>query len=141
MLAVRANQYVWAGPRQATVAALVKALGKRAWHKLTIAEGGKGPRRYARAWLAIQSDLGPAWRRWLLVRKGPDGREDLANYIAARPARTTLTRLARSAGVRWSIEAAMTSAIWSGGYVAGLPERGWSGKAAVPWALKRATLL
>src|SRR3954468_10925612 len=58
VLAVRANQYVWSGPRQSTVAALAKALPKRAWHKITIAAGSKGPRRYAWAWLVINSDLG-----------------------------------------------------------------------------------
>jgi SRSO17 transposase len=47
VLAVRANQYVWAGPRQVAVAALAKELPKRAWHKVTIAAGSKGPRRYA----------------------------------------------------------------------------------------------
>src|SRR3954465_14198248 len=35
VLAVRANQYVWTGFRQATVAALAKALPKRSWHKIT----------------------------------------------------------------------------------------------------------
>src|SRR3954453_9175553 len=34
VLAVRANQYVWSGFGQATVAALVKALRKRAWDKV-----------------------------------------------------------------------------------------------------------
>ena len=98
MLAVRANQYVWAGTRQATVAALAKELPKRAWHKVTIAAGSKGPRRYAWAWLVINSDLGPAWQRWLLVRRSLDDPEDLAYYIAAGPRRTTLTRLARRPG-------------------------------------------
>ena len=104
VLAVRANQYVWSGFGQATVAALAKALPKRSWHTITIAAGSKGPRRYAWAWLVINSDLGPRWRRWLLVRKSLDDPEDLAYYIAAGPRRTTLTRLAKTAGARWSIE-------------------------------------
>ena len=85
VLAVRANQYVWAGFRQATVAALAEALPKRAWHKITIAAGSKGPRRYAWAWVPINNDLGPKWRRWLLVRQGLDDPEELAYYIAAGP--------------------------------------------------------
>ena len=44
VLAVRANQYVWAGPRQSTVAALAKTLPERAWHRISIATGSKGPR-------------------------------------------------------------------------------------------------
>src|SRR3954470_5701055 len=39
VLAVRANQYVWSGLRQATVAALAGALPKRSWHKIAIAAG------------------------------------------------------------------------------------------------------
>ena len=126
VLAVRANQYVWTGSGQATVAALAKSLPKRAWHKITIAAGSKGPRRYAWAWSVINSDLGPGWRRWLLVRKGLDGREELAYYIAAGPARTTLTQLARTAGARWSIEGAFESAKQEAG-LAGYEVRSWTG--------------
>lgn len=110
VLAVRANQYAWVGFRQSTVAALAKAPPKRAWHKITIAAGSKGPRRYAWAWVVINSDPGPAWRRWLLVRRSLDDPEDLAYSIAAGPRRTTLTGLAKIAGARWSIEGAYESA-------------------------------
>jgi SRSO17 transposase len=126
VLAVRANQYVWVGFRESTVAALTKALPKRAWHTITIADGSKGPRRYAWAWVVINSDLGPAWRRWLLVRRSLDDPEELAYYIAAGPRRTTLTRLAKTAGARWSIEGAFES----GKQEAGLSDyevRSWTG--------------
>jgi SRSO17 transposase len=126
VLAVRANQYVWSGLRQSTVAALAKALPKRAWHKITIAAGSKGPRRYAWAWVVINSDLGPAWRRWLLVRKSLDNPEDLAYYIAAGPKRTTLNRLAKTAGARWSIEGGFESAKQEAG-LADYEVRSWTG--------------
>ena len=126
VLAVRANQYVWSGPRQSTVAALAKELPGRAWHRITIAAGSKGPRRYAWAWLVINSDLGPRWRRWLLVRKSLDGPEDLAYYIAAGPRRTTLTRLAATAGARWSIEGGFESAKQEAG-LADYEVRSWTG--------------
>jgi SRSO17 transposase len=126
VLAVRANQYVWSGFGQATVAALAKALPKRSWHKITIAAGSKGPRRYAWAWLVINSDLGPSWRRWLLVRKSLDDPEDLAYYIAAGPRRTTLTRLAVTAGARWSIEGGFESAKQEAG-LADYEVRSWAG--------------
>src|SRR3954468_4598870 len=51
VLAVRSNQSVWVGFRQVRVGALVASLPKRAWHKITIAAGSKGPRRYAWAWV------------------------------------------------------------------------------------------
>ena len=126
VLAVRANQYVWAGFRQPTVAALAEALPKRAWHKITIAAGSKGPRRYAWAWVPINHDLGPEWRRWLLVRRGLDAPEALAYYLAAGPRRTTLTRLAKAAGARWSIEGAYESAKQEVG-LADYEVRSWTG--------------
>jgi SRSO17 transposase len=126
VLAVRANQHVWVGSRQSTVAALAHVLPRRAWHKITIAAGSKGPRRYAWAWMPINSDLGPAWRRWLLVRKSLDDPEELAYYIAAGPSRTTLTRLAKTAGARWSIEGAFEAAKQEAG-LAGYEVRSWTG--------------
>lgn len=126
VLAVRSNQYVWAGPRQSTVAALAGALPGRAWHKITIAAGSKGPRRYDWARMPINNDLGPAWRRWLLVRRNPDDPEELAYYIAAGPSRTTLARLAGAAGARWSIEGAFESAKQEVG-LADYEVRNWTG--------------
>jgi SRSO17 transposase len=126
VLAVRANQYVWVGFRQATVGALAAALPKRAWHKVTIAAGSKGPRRYAWAWLAINHALGPKWRRWLLVRRGLDDRQELAFYLAAGPARTTLTRLAKTAGARWAVEGAFEAAKQEVG-LADYEVRSWTG--------------
>jgi SRSO17 transposase len=126
VLAVRANQYVWSGFRQATVAAMAKSLPKRAWHEITIAAGSKGPRRYAWAWVPINHALGPKWRRWLLVRKALDGREELAFYLAAGPSRTTLTRLAVTAGARWAVEGGFEAAKQEVG-LADYEVRSWTG--------------
>ena len=126
VLAVRANQYVWAGFRQSTVAALAEALPRRAWHKITIAAGSKGPRRYAWAWVPINHDLGPEWRRWLLVRRSLDDPEELAYYLAAGPRRTTLTRLAKTAGARWAMEGGFESAKQEVG-LADYEVRSWTG--------------
>ena len=126
VLGVRANQYVMAGRQQVTVAALARSLPKRSWHKLTIAAGSKGPRRYAWAWLEINHDLGPKWRRRLLVRKSLEDPDDLAYYMAAGPARTTLTRLAKTAGARWSIEGGFESAKQEVG-LADYEVRSWTG--------------
>jgi SRSO17 transposase len=126
VLAVRANQYVWAGLRQSTVAALAGALPKRAWHKVTIAAGSKGPRRYAWAWVRINHALGPKWRRWLLVRKSLDEAGELAFYLVAGPKRTTLTRLAKTAGARWSIEGTFEAAKQEVG-LADYEVRSWTG--------------
>ncbi len=126
VLAVRANQYVWVGFRESTVAALAKSLPKRAWHKITIAAGSKGPRRYAWAWIPVNHDLGPQWRRWLLIRRSLDQDGELAYYLGAGPVRTTLTRLARTAGARWSIEGGFESAKQEVG-LADYEVRSWTG--------------
>jgi SRSO17 transposase len=126
VLAVRANQYVWAGFRQATVAALVEALPKRAWREITIAAGSKGPRRYAWARVPINHDLGPKWQRWLLVRRGLDDPGELAYYIAAGPIRTTLTRLAQVAGTRWAVEGSFEAGKQEVG-LADYEVRSWTG--------------
>jgi SRSO17 transposase len=126
VLAVRSNQSVWVGFRQVRVGALAAMLPKRAWHRITIAWGSKGPRRYAWAWVPINHDLGPERRRWLLIRKGLDEDEELAFYLAAGPARTTLTRLAMTAGARWSIEGGFEQAKQEVG-LADYEVRSWTG--------------
>jgi SRSO17 transposase len=126
VLAVRANQHVWVGGQQAKVAALANSLPKRAWHKITIAAGSKGPRRYAWAWVPINHALGPKWQRWLLIRKSLDQDEELAYYLAAGPVRTTLSRLAKTAGARWSIEGSFESAKQDVG-LADYEVRSWTG--------------
>jgi SRSO17 transposase len=125
VLAVRSNQFVWVGFRQTQVGALAAALPKRSWHEITIALGSKGPRRYAWAWLPINHNLGPKWRRWLLVRKSLEDGE-LAYYLAAGHARTTLTCLAQVAGARWSIEGGFESAKQEVG-LADYEVRSWTG--------------
>jgi SRSO17 transposase len=135
VLAVRANQYVWSEGGQSTVAALTKALPERSWHKITIGAGSQGPRRYAWAWMPINHDLGPAWQRWLLVRRSLEGSQELAYYIAAGPRRTTLTRLAKTAGARWSIEGAFESAKQEVG-LADYEVRSWTGwHRHITWSL------
>ena len=126
VLGVRGNQYVLTGRRQITAAALVASLPRRSWHKIAIAAGSEGPRRYAWAWVEINHDPGPKWRRWLPVRRGLDDREEMACSIAAGPSRTSLTRLARTAGARWSIEGAFESAKQEVG-LADSEVRSWTG--------------
>ncbi len=126
VLAVRANEYVRDGARKAKVAAVVAAPPKRAWHTIAIAWGSKGPRRYAWAWLPIDHDLGPKWRRWLLLRRGLDEGREVAYYLAAGPRRTTLTRLAKTAGARWAIEGGFEAAKQEVG-LADYEVRSWTG--------------
>ena len=126
VLAVRSNQPVWLGFEQVRVGALAATLPRRAWHKITIAAGSKGPRRYAWARVPINHDLGPRWWRWVLFSKSLDEDEEQAFYLVAGPARTTLTRLARTAGARWSVEGGFESAKQEVG-LADYEVRSWTG--------------
>jgi SRSO17 transposase len=74
----------------------------------------------------INHGLGPGWRRWVLIRKSLEEDGELAFYLAAGPARTTLTRLARTAGARWSIECGFESAKQQVG-LADYEVRSWTG--------------
>ncbi len=86
VLAVRANQYVWAGPRKyPTVAALSRALPQQAWHKVAVAAGSKGPRVYAWAWMEINHDLGPASAALAADPQGP--RRPRGRRTTSRPGR------------------------------------------------------
>jgi SRSO17 transposase len=76
--------------------------------------------------LVINSDVGPAWRRWLLVRKSLDDPGELAYYIAAGPSRTPLTRLAKAAGARWAVEGGFESAKQEAG-LGDYEVRSWTG--------------
>ena len=60
--------------------------------------------------MPINHDLGAWWQRWLLVRRSLDDPDDLVYYLAAGPRRTTLTRLAQTAGARWAIEGGFEAA-------------------------------
>ena len=126
VLAVRANLAVWSGFGQVRVAAIAQAIPARRWHTITIGSGSKGPRRYKYAWLEINHDLAPQWKRWLLVRRNLSNPEDLAYYIAAAPARTTLTKLATVAGTRWAIEGLFEQAKQEVG-LADYETRSWTG--------------
>ena len=59
-------------------------------------------------------------------RKSLDDHEDLAYYIAAGQSKTTLTRLAVTAGARWSIEGGFESAKQEAG-LADYEVRSWTG--------------
>jgi SRSO17 transposase len=62
----------------------------------------------------------------VLFRKSLDEDEEQAFYLAAGPARTSLTRLAKTAGARWSIEGGFESAKQEVG-LADYEVRSWTG--------------
>jgi SRSO17 transposase len=77
-----------------------------AWERISAGDGAKGPRLYdwatARigAWWDEENQIG----HWVLIRRSTTDPTDLAFYLCAGPAGTTIEQLVRVAGARWAIE-------------------------------------
>ena len=104
VLAVKSDQRVWGGFRQAKVSALAAEVPGEAWHRLSAGDGAKGPRLYDWAVTRINCPDPEAFRRWLLVRRSISDPADLAYYLCGGPPGTTLNELVRVAGSRWAVE-------------------------------------
>ena len=79
------------------------------WQRLSAGDGAKGPRLYDWAYLPYRG-AAPGWQMGLLIRRSPAKPEDLAYYLTHAPEGTTLARLVRVAGTRWTIEACFEAA-------------------------------
>src|SRR5215218_6673762 len=80
------------------------------WRRLSAGDGAKGPRFYDWAYLPAHRGAAPGWQMGLLIRRSPAKPEDLAYYLTHAPEGTTLARLVRVAGARWTIEACFEAA-------------------------------
>jgi SRSO17 transposase len=99
VVAVASNQSVWVGLTQYRVKALAAQVPAKAWRRLTVGAGAKGPRRFEWAAVPINHPYEPRrWQRWVLMRRSCEDPEDLAFYLAFGPAGTSLEALARVAG-------------------------------------------
>src|SRR5918998_827001 len=109
VLATRSNDTVatvdW---RQRRVRALIAELPAEAWARCSAGAGAHGQRLYDWARLELLAGVDPGWARWVLARrtipKTADEAAELAFYVCAGPAGTTLEQLVAVAGGRWRIE-------------------------------------
>jgi SRSO17 transposase len=109
VLATRSNDTVatldW---RQRKVRALIAELPTEAWARCSAGAGAHGQRLYDWARLELLAGLDPGWARWVLARRSipsdPGEEPELAYYVCAGPAETTLEQLIAVAGGRWRIE-------------------------------------
>jgi SRSO17 transposase len=109
VLATRSNDTVatvdW---RQRRVRALIAELPESAWARRSAGAGAHGQRFYDWARLELLAGVDPDWARWVLARRtiprGSDEPAELAYYVCAGPAGTTLEQLIAVAGGRWRIE-------------------------------------
>jgi SRSO17 transposase len=94
--------------RQRRVRALIAELPESAWARCSAGAGAHGQRLYDWARLQLLAGVDPRWSRWVLARRSiptdPGEESELAFYVCAGPADTTLEQLAAVAGGRWRIE-------------------------------------
>jgi SRSO17 transposase len=100
-----------------TAEQIAKALPSKAWRRLSVGDGTKGPRLYDWAYLELadleaeeyNDALTGLWTRGLLIRRNiADG--DLAFFSTWCPAGTAIETLVRVEGQRWAIEDAFETA-------------------------------
>lgn len=133
VLAVSSQQRLWVngsgGLSQRRVDAIASDLDDQQWHRISIAQGSKGPRVYD--WAAgsfgvpIEHERGEL-HRWLLIRRSVTNPDDRAYYLCAAPPEVAPQALAIAAGQRWAIETCIQTAKQE----AGLDEyevRSWTG--------------
>jgi SRSO17 transposase len=109
VLATRSNDTVaTADWRQRRVRALIAGLPESAWARCPAGAGAHGLRLYDWARMELLAGFDPGWARWVLARrtipKTADEAAELAFYVCAGPAGTTLEQLVAVAGGRWRIE-------------------------------------
>jgi SRSO17 transposase len=99
--------------RQRRVRALIAEVPAENWQRRSAGAGAHGPRLYDWARIELLAGFDPAWARWLLARRsipGPGVEPELAFYVSAGPAGTTLEQLVAVAGARWSIQECLQAA-------------------------------
>ncbi|SFU06803.1 DDE superfamily endonuclease, partial [Geodermatophilus amargosae] len=109
VLATRSNDTVAAIDwRQRRVRALIAGLPESARTRCSAGAGADGQRFYDWARVELLGGFDPGWARWMLARRAIPaslGEEpELAYYVCAGPAGTTLEQLIAVAGGRWRIE-------------------------------------
>src|SRR3712207_3414671 len=109
VLATRSNDTVatvdW---RQRRARALIAEVPAEAWQRCSAGAGAHGLRLYDWTRIELLAGFDRSWARWLLARRAipnsPDEPAELAFYVCAGPAETTLEQLIAVAGGRWRIE-------------------------------------
>ena len=103
VVAVQSGQRLWMRLHQQRVDEIAAGLPSKAWFRMSIGEGAKGPRMCAWAALKFGTPTEKGLVRWLLVRRSVQTQEH-AYYLCAASKKTTVRDLAMAAGRRWAIE-------------------------------------
>jgi hypothetical protein len=110
VLAVTSSKGIYYEGRQRQVRKVAQSLSEESWMRASAGSGSKGERLYDWACLtlphseAYDDGVGSPVRRWLLMRRSIEEREQIAYYLCYGPAHTSVHELIRIAGRRWVIE-------------------------------------
>lgn len=108
VVAVSSQQRLWVGLEQKRVDQIARDIPERAWFRMSVADGSKGPRLYdwAASTFGLPTEAGLV--RWQLVRRHIQTGEH-AYYFCTAPPETMAGDLAVAAGQRWAIETCFES--------------------------------
>ncbi|MFE0643910.1 hypothetical protein ACFW2Y_20195 [Streptomyces sp. NPDC058877] len=105
MLATKVNDTViTADGQDARVDALVAALPKQAWKRISAGAGAHGQRIYHWARVAVRPSWEGGYGHWVIARRSLADPADLAYYVCYGPTTSRLKDLVRAAGARWEVE-------------------------------------
>jgi len=108
VVAVSSQQRLWVGLQQKRVDQITGDIPEKAWFRMSVADGSKGPRLYdwAASTFGLPTEAGLV--RWLLVRRHIQTGEHAYYFCTALPD-ATARDLAVAAGQRWAIETCFES--------------------------------
>ena len=104
VLAVSGKETVWIHHTQRQVKAILAALPRVGWERLSAGAGSKGPRVYDWLCMEVGAPAPQDWKRTLLVRRSLSDPSEVTGYLVFARAHTPLTELVRVAGTRWTVE-------------------------------------
>ncbi len=102
----RARRLAPGAPTARMVSEVVASFPARAWKRMAVVEGEKGPIEYhwARKLVVESRDQLPGPNVWLLARRSISDRKQVAYYLAYAPAKSSLATLAYVASQRYTVE-------------------------------------
>src|SRR6266516_1389074 len=102
----RARRLAPGAPTARMVSEVVASFPARAWKRMAVVEGEKGPIEYhwARKLVVESRDQLPGPNVWLLARRSISDRKQVAYYLAYAPAKSSKATLAYVASQRYTVE-------------------------------------
>ncbi|GAA3567962.1 hypothetical protein GCM10022222_59890 [Amycolatopsis ultiminotia] len=133
LLATKVNDtLVTTGGREARADELIADLPVRAWRRLSVGAGARGPRECEWARVPIRIGRQAGRGHWLLARRSLSDPTEIACYVCHDPRRSTLSDLAWITGARWRIEECFQQAKTKPGRITTRPDRGGRGMPTSP---------